>query len=135
VRAVWLSKAMIWVCCGSAAAADVRTELPHDTRLEQAMKDRVATRMGDIRPGFEPGKPPAFVSPDMRPAMLGAADASAPSAKRGEQPGAWSIAKADDRAFSTTSSGSFQTFSDGSTISPEERRQLSRKTVSRIINF
>ena len=114
---LWL--AALAACCTPAAA-----QVNHDTRLERAVMDLVARRIGDIR---------ATQAPE------NLADLLAEQARAAARPGAqkdrgWAIVGGHDIADSTTT-GSFQTFADPEAPEPAPQPVTPPKTVSRIIAF
>jgi hypothetical protein len=110
-----------------ALAANAAAQAQYDRKLEQAVMSVVARKIGDLRPSFGPKQHPALVDAGA-PALQG------PAKSPTRAPSAWHIATAETD-LRVSSEGSFQTFSDGTKISREERRKLATKSVSRIINF
>lgn len=105
-----------------AATAAAQAETRYDATLERAVMDVVAGRMGDLRPGFAAGQEPDLMALQPEPLAQPA------------ETGAWHIAR-PDQGWKTSSAGSIQTYSDGSSLTRAERRKLAAKSVSRIINF
>lgn len=98
----------------------------YDVKLEEAVKAVIAGKIGDIRPGL------AFSQVPRVSGSKAAAQRSVPLPA--PKAGSWKIVDGDSGLEASTS-GSFQTFSDGTTPTEAERRAWSRKTVSRVINF
>lgn len=106
----------------AALTGGVQAQVRYDEKLEKAAMERVASRIGDLRPALTGDALPAAVR-----AIAGA------SVDMADQP-AWHIAT-DSESLHSVSSGSIQSFSDGKPLTSEERRELSRKSVSRVIKF
>ncbi|PSJ62536.1 hypothetical protein [Kumtagia ephedrae] len=114
-RAAFLLAAAFVPALGAAAGAQPK----YDQKLERAVMERVASRIGDIRPGFGYGQQLAFIVPRER---------------RLAGPG-WQVI-GSERGMDMQATGSMLTFADGD-LRPtvEELRDAPSKTVSRVIQF
>ncbi len=117
-------KALLLCLVGLPAfASSAHVQARYDEKLEAAVKSVVAARIGDIRPGLAMGGAP-----------LGPIAAPRDDAGPAPQPRAWTIV-GGGLGLAQSASGSFQTFSDGATATPAQRKAWSNKTVSRVVNF
>lgn len=99
----------------------------YDLKLEEAVKAVIAGKIGEIRPGFKYGQ---TFSAD----ATSTGRASSPAPSRRLENKSWRVV-GGDTTLTQTSSGSFQTFSDGAVITPKQRHVWANRTVSRVINF
>lgn len=133
MRAVPVCIAALAVLC-TPAVAQVR----YDLKLEKAAMEIIARKIGEIRPTMME-EPPArqVVSDDAIPSggERAAHDVEgAPVPLPGPIHKDWQVLRGST-GLSSVSEGSFQSFSGGLALSPEERRKAASRPVSRIINF
>ena len=106
----------LWLAALAASCSLAGAQTSHDRKLEQAVMDHVARGIGDTR---------ATPAPENLADLL----ADEARANRG-----WAIVGGNEIADSTTT-GSFQTFTDPKPQEPEPSPETPPKTVSRIITF
>lgn len=107
-----------------ASCAPAAAQVNHDTKLERAVMDRVARRIGDIR-----ATPAPENLADLLVEQARNAGRSHAQSDRG-----WATVGGQEVADSTTT-GSFQTFADPKPQEPAPPPRTPPKTVSRIITF
>lgn len=106
-----------------AASGPVETGGKFDVKIENAVKGVIARKIGDLRGGFSFRQKPTMTtveSTEKKP--------SQPS------PSSWEIVTSRE-AVDVSTFGSIQTFTDGPPPTPEERKEMARKTVTRVIKF
>ncbi|MBX3570439.1 MAG: hypothetical protein KF914_20425 [Rhizobiaceae bacterium] len=133
MRAVPVCIAALAVLCTPAVA-----QIRYDLKLEKAAMEIIARKIGEIRPTMM-AEPPArqVVSDDAfasGPARAAPGVQGPPVPLPGPVHKDWQVLRGSTD-MSSVSDGSFQSFSGGLVLSPEERRKAASRPVSRIINF
>lgn len=117
------------ICFAALAAlcAPAAAQVRHDAKLERAAMEIIARKIGDIRPTLPVDRPLKRIDRRSIP-HVEAMPAPAPLHEN------WQIL-GGDAEMRSSQAGSIQLYSDGTQMTPAERRRASSKTVSRIINF
>lgn len=121
----------LWLAALAASSAPAAAQALYDTKLERAVMEIVARRIGDIRTTPAPDHLAESLAVAAREVDRTPPPKTGPSAGRG-----WKIVGGLEIADSTTT-GSFQAFTDRQheIVGPAHPATLPPKTVSRIIAY